>query len=236
MVQHVYQRWLKGTHEELTSRTFSAVQGDEPFKMYGVALVLEYLQDWGLLPEDIQVLRRLPSLHHLDGQFWQYMLELRIKGDVGAMPEGKQIGGLVYETTESVRRLQGDRPPIPLLRIEDGAGFVVLVSEGVHAILECAINHSRDIAREQELVGQSMFFHSERADHPLWSRITTMAQTSLGARTALDRKSTLDLWFWWDTTRRNGEPSSEFWRSFGRLRTYYNNELGAEVNLLIDKI
>jgi nicotinate phosphoribosyltransferase len=59
----------------------------------GLEQALQYLQNLRFQDDEIEFLRRLPVLQHINSAFFDYLREFRFTGDVWAIPEGTPVFG-----------------------------------------------------------------------------------------------------------------------------------------------
>jgi nicotinic acid phosphoribosyltransferase len=200
---HVYRLWQAGEHDKIVHRDFVVLRAAtaKPFAMCSVTHCVDYLANWRLTESDIAFLRVLPSFAGIHDGFWTYLAQLHPHGDVRALPDGYLEGFVPLSASEGIRKIYGDNPPLPLLQIEDEAGFVAMISEGLAAILTQSVSYSRAIVRNIRENNAPMFHNSERLAHPFWGSMARYAEFILGARTPFDSRSEHDLWLWLDPDR-----------------------------------
>ena len=146
---------------------------------------------------------------------------LRFTGTVSALPDGTVVETTRVRVPADVRERYADRPvPLSLVMIESGAAEVALLSQGVAAILDFAIEYSTRLFADVRARRPAIFYASERDTHPYWARFAATIERALDVQNPLSTPADT-AWLWVDERRdgdlrRRAERSAVVLESLGR--------------------
>ncbi|HEY5027567.1 MAG TPA: hypothetical protein VIK39_04095 [Candidatus Angelobacter sp.] len=203
VILHVYDLWSAGKHNELSFREFSLPDATKipSFAIMGVRDCMKFLDGWHISETDVAILQGVESLSDLEPSFWDFLAGLRITGRVKGIPDGTVMGVGRIELSSKIREMYGDKQvPLGLLNIESAAAEIALVSEGLAAILDFAIEYSMRLFKDKLAGSPPMFYESEREIHPYWARLAAGIEYVINVQNPLMTPSKR-AWLWIDESR-----------------------------------
>ena len=180
LILHVYERWRGSTADEQVMRMFGFRDSRKAphFVMMGGRAVVEYVRNRslkGLVPH----LRYLPSLSPLEDSFWEYLSNLRIRGQVRALPDGMRIDSPVTPSKELLEQEGEGAYDLSLIDVTDAASAVALISPALTAIVDAQVAYGALLLNHSYEGGPPTFWFADRQNHPIWGRLRSREHTRL---------------------------------------------------------
>jgi hypothetical protein len=214
VILRAYQRWTTGTFDESATRDFAVfrINQVEPFFAPPLEMMAGLVEDWHVPQDSIDALRELPSLNSFEDGFWAELAALRFEGSIDAARSGTVLGGVPVHVSEQARPGLGelaDDPPLSIMRISGSAVVIELISEGLLAIMDHSIHHSREVVRAVRSDGPAQYFRSEREIHPILGLIDAHTEFIGGVPHPLNNGKPA-LYLWVGTQRELAKELPEF--------------------------